>query len=317
MNPKFQSRWAAQLTAFVWFKNALGFPYVRAIATLRSFALFAASPDWRQSRDLAAITRAWLTRSSPRPPVTVTNELGVLRQFCRFRQRYEAQTFVPDRTWAPQATESIFAPHVFTDELIRRILAATALINASPRNRRCYRLLVLVHYCTGLRVGEALGLRWCDLDLKQACFRVGPSKGRIRGVPFHRDLARELRDWLGSDCPDPRPDAFLFADDNGRQRCVKNVSYNLRVLFRRCCLKPAGGRTGPRCHDLRHTMAMPRLQRWYREGHDPQPLLPWLSAYLGHRNLLGTEHYLHATPELLATASRRFRRQMVGTHDLS
>jgi site-specific recombinase XerD len=32
-------------------------------------------------------------------------------------------------------------------------------------------------------------------------------------------------------------------------------------------------------------------------------MLPWLSAYLGHRNLLGTEHYLHATPELLAVAA--------------
>ena len=186
MNGKFQSRWADQLAAFVRFKNALGFPYVRSIATLRSFDRFAVSPDWNRSRDLAAITRAWLNRSSPRKPVTVTNELGVVRQFCRFRQRYDAQAFVPHRTWAPQSAESIFAPHVFSNEEIRRIVAATAQINASPRSRRCYRLLVLVLYCTGLRVGEALGLRRCDLDLMQACFRVGPSKGRIRWVPFHR-----------------------------------------------------------------------------------------------------------------------------------
>ena len=316
MNLEFQSRWADQLTAFVRFKNALGFPYVRSIATLRSFDRFAAAPDWNHSRDMAAITRAWLNRPSERKPVSVTNDLGVLRQFCRFRQRYETQVFVPDRTWAPQSTESIFTPHIFSDDEVRRIIAATARIDTSPRSRRCYRLLVLVLYCTGLRVGEALVLRRCDLDLKQACFRVGPSKGRIRWVPFHRDLAGELRRWLARDCLDPRSDAFLFADDNGRQRRVKNVSHNLRVLFRRCRLKPLRGRTGPRCHDLRHTMAVHRLQRWYREGRDPQRLLPWLSAYLGHRNLLGTECYLHATPELLATASRRLRRQLAPAPDL-
>jgi len=316
MNIRFQSRWAEQLEAFVRFKNALGLPYVRSIATLRSFDRFVVAPDRKGTRDLAALTRAWLNRSVLRKPVTVTNELGVLRQFCRFRQRYDARAFVPDRTWAPQSAESIFTPHIFSDAEVRRIIAATAQINVSPRSRRCYRLVVLVLYCTGLRIGEALGVRRCDLDLKQACFRIGPSKGRIRWVPFHRDLARELRSWLVDDCPDPRPGAFVFADDEGRQQRVKSVSHNFRAMFRRCLLKPKTGRAGPRCHDLRHTMAVHRLQRWYREGRDPQRLLPWLSAYLGHRNLLGTEHYLHATPELLATASDRLRRQLVPTAPL-
>lgn len=34
--------------------------------------------------------------------------------------------------------------------------------------------------------------------------------------------------------------------------------------------------------------------------------LPLLSAYLGHQNILGTEVYLKATPELLQLASQRF-----------
>jgi integrase/recombinase XerD len=39
---------------------------------------------------------------------------------------------------------------------------------------------------------------------------------------------------------------------------------------------------------------------------DVQGKLPWLSAYLGHQNVIGTEVYLKATPELLALASSRF-----------
>jgi hypothetical protein len=40
--------------------------------------------------------------------------------------------------------------------------------------------------------------------------------------------------------------------------------------------------------------------------------LPWLSAYLGHVNLLGTETYLAATPDLLCLAADRFRRRYAG-----
>lgn len=73
-------------------------------------------------------------------------------------------------------------------------------------------------------------------------------------------------------------------------------------------MKPAAGRVGPRPYDLRHTFAVHRLKRWYRAGVDIQARLPWLSAYMGHLDILGTQAYLTATPDLLAGAARRFRR---------
>jgi hypothetical protein len=51
-----------------------------------------------------------------------------------------------------------------------------------------------------------------------------------------------------------------------------------------------------------------RLIAWYREGADVQRRLPWLSTYLGHTNLSGTQAYLTLTPELLTEASKRFER---------
>jgi integrase len=83
-------------------------------------------------------------------------------------------------------------------------------------------------------------------------------------------------------------------------------------MYRMAGLKPAIGRVGPRPYDLRHTFAVHRLTRWYRQRVDLHARLPWLSAYLGHVNLLGTEVYLTATPELLALAARRFRRRFAG-----
>ncbi len=71
-------------------------------------------------------------------------------------------------------------------------------------------------------------------------------------------------------------------------------------------MKPRRDRAGPRPYDFRHTFAVHRLMAWYHKGVDLHAHLPWLSAYMGHDNLLGTETYLTATPELLRVASNRF-----------
>ncbi len=61
---------------------------------------------------------------------------------------------------------------------------------------------------------------------------------------------------------------------------------------------------------IRHTFAVHRLTQWYEQDVDIHARLPWLSAYMGHNNVLGTEVYLHATPELLQIASDRFARRV-------
>jgi integrase len=310
MNHRFQSQWGVQLAEFVRFKQASGQSYHRGIAALHSFDRFAAVDPWKRTQDFSAVLTGWVSQYSRRKPVTVANYVGTLRQFCLFQKRDHPDAFVPDRTWAPQTTGQPFLPYIFSPAELRQIVADTAHVRGTPRTRRCFRLLVLVLYCTGLRIGEALGLRRLDLDLHEDYFHVGPSKGRIRWVPFRRDLARELDRWLKEDCALRPANAYVFARDDGSRRRVKPTSQTLRFLFRRCGLKPAAGRVGPRCHDFRHTFAVHRLQLWYREGRDLHRMLPWLSAYLGHRNLLGTEHYLHATPELLAVAGRRLQREL-------
>jgi hypothetical protein len=104
-------------------------------------------------------------------------------------------------------------------------------------------------------------------------------------------------------------DTPLFVASDGDFLSTKAAHYALSRMYRMAGLKPAAGRVGPRPYDLRHTFAVHRLTRWYRQGVALHARLPWLSAYLGHVNLLGMEVYLTATPELLALAARRFRRR--------
>jgi integrase len=102
---------------------------------------------------------------------------------------------------------------------------------------------------------------------------------------------------------------WLFIGHDGGILHGFAVGEVLRRLFGAAGLRRGRGRKGPRPYDFRHTFAVHRLTRWYRAKEDLPARLPWLSAYMGHVDLLGTETYLNATPELLALASSRFRRR--------
>lgn len=312
MTRPFASSLGRDIEAFLHFKRALGHPYRRAEFMLRDFDRFVARVEKpRGGGAIEPALLAWLASKTGRKPVTVTIELGVLRQFCLFRRRQDPRAFVPGRLWAPQPTTSDFLPHVFSLAEVRRLLRAAAATGSTPFRGQLLRTLILLLYCTGLRFGEALRLRIGDLDLGAAILFVAESKGRSRWVPLHRSLARELARYLISRRTVAAADAGapLFVGATGRPLAAVNASFELRSLFRREGLKPVKGRVGPRPYDLRHTFAVHRLTRWYRAGVNLHERLPWLAAYMGHQDIMGTETYLTATPELLGLAAHRFRQR--------
>ena len=176
-----------------------------------------------------------------------------------------------------------------------------------PFRSRTYRVLLLILYCTGLRTGEAVRLRIRDVDLRENVLRVELSKAKSRWVPFEETLATELSKYLRKRrlvMPASQDSRFLV-QPSGSPCGREIVSNRMTVLLRRTGLKPQRGRIGPRPYDTRHSFAVNRLTEWYREGVDLQERLSWLSAYLGHDDLLGTQDYLRLTPELRHIVSAR------------
>ena len=194
---------------------------------------------------------------------------------------------------------------------IYHLLALCANLKRPPFRAALYRALILVLYCTGIRFGEALRLRMRDVDTRSAILFVDTFKGRSRWVPFHRSLSRELDRYLTARMEYAPADlgARFFVGANRSRLPVGTASDTFRSLFKLAGLKPDKGRIGPRPYDLRHAFAVHRLSRWYGEGVDLHARLPWLSAYMGHVDIIGTESYLHTTPELLDLAGNRLRRR--------
>lgn len=295
---------------FLRFKHAMGISYRRAEFVIDGFVRFVAA-NWGEHREVAldeAVLR-WTTRIAGRKAVTVGLEFGVVRQLCLYRRRRDPSSYVPEHALAP-VKESMFLPYIFTHDEIRRLLAAAASHEGRFIWSTMLHTLILVLYCTGMRLGEAARLSTADVDLDRGTLMVQRSKGRSRIVPIRADLVRELRCYM-----DKRlrlvselhadPPAF-FLRRNATALTVRSASSAIRKLLCDLGIKPPHGRTGARPYEFRHAFAVHRLTAWATAGVDVHAKLPWLSAYLGHLNVLGTEVYLKATPQLLELASGRF-----------
>jgi len=304
---------AVDVAEFLSFKRALGMGYRRAEFVLNSFVRFVRE-HWKENPAPLneAVTR-WAARLEGRKAITVSSEFGVIRQLCLFRRRRDPASFVPEHAVAP-VKESVFLPYIFTPQEVLELLEAASRHKGRFIWGAMLRALILVLYCTGMRLGEATRLGMEEVDLRRATLTVRTSKGRSRILAIRDDLVHELRHYLrqradllgATGATDP---GALFIRLDGSALPLKAGSQALRRLLRDLGLKPPRGRTGARPYELRHAFAVHRLTAWALEGVDVHAKLPWLSAYLGHQNVLGTEVYLKATPQLLELASHRFEQR--------
>lgn len=305
---------------FLRFKRAMGFSYWRGEFELRRFTTFVAEHWGRRGPAPLdeAITR-WCGRVGGRKAVTLGNEFGVIRQMCLYRRRRDPASYVPEHALAP-VKESTFLPYIFTRDEVGRIIAAAASHNGRFIWGPMLHALVLVLYCTGLRLGEAVRLQLADTDLRRGVLTIQTSKRRARIVPMRDDLTAVLRRYLAKrerlvrrlQCGES--DA-LFLRCDGSPLPIHSASEAIRRILRDLGLKPASGRAGARPYEFRHAFAVHRLTAWAEEGADIHAKLPTLSAYLGHENVIGTEVYLKATPQLLELASSRFEQHLRHARD--
>ena len=161
---------------------------------------------------------------------------------------------------------------------------------------------------TGLRRGEVLGLRWCDVDEDGRRLHVIQSLVEIAHVPTimppktdrsRRTVALDavtaellMRHRAGAKARDPELDdqALIFSKNNGEPIHPALFSYQFQM-----CVRRAGVRR-IRFHDLRHTHATHALQL----GIHPKIV----SERLGHSSITVTlDTYSHVLPSMQEEAA--------------
>lgn len=238
------------------------------------------------------------------------------RRFLRFVpaafDRGEQGQFSTVRARALRAAEVTRPPQTLTGA------EAAALLSAARSSRDQFMIMVLLE--TGVRIGEALGLRREDLHLLPSslvvgCAVVGPhvhvrprphnvngarvKSGRPRTIPVTTDLVEVFRRYATERELDPLADHcdYVFVNRYGPSRS-RPMSYSNAKQMVEAAGRRAGFRARP--HMLRHTAAT----RWVRSGSD----LDVVQTLLGHASQASTAIYLHASDEDLRDAVERTTR---------
>jgi integrase len=252
---------------------------------------------------------AW-AQDGAEPGTTVgPRRMTAVRGFARYLAGLDPRTEVPPTGLLPYR-QRWRPPFIYTPADIAALLDQ-APVSLRPFGLRVetYQTLIGLLTVTGLRVGEAIRLDRADIDWTNGVLLIRESKfGKSRQVPVHATTLHALAGYASQRDqvhPQPRDPAF-FISSRGTRLCYPNVGETFRTLVATAKVG-THSTTSPRLHDLRHTFAVRTLLEWYRDGHDVDARLAWLSTYLGHRDPRSTYWYLSATPDLLAMAADRLQ----------
>jgi type 1 fimbriae regulatory protein FimB/type 1 fimbriae regulatory protein FimE len=165
-----------------------------------------------------------------------------------------------------------------TGEEIGKLLQAA---KAAGRYGQRDRTLTMIMYRHGLRVSEAVSLRWDQVDLEGGMLAVVRAKNGVPSThPLRGPELRELRE-LRRTWPDS---PYVFVSERGGPMTTSNV----RRLIARLG-KKAGLPFPTHPHMLRHALGF----KLANDGHDTRAI----QLYLGHRNIRHTVRYTELTPD--------------------
>jgi integrase len=174
-----------------------------------------------------------------------------------------------------------------------------------------YRTLFGLIAAAGLRLSEALKLLVGDVDLYRATITVRETKfQKSRCLPLHASVVQELAHYRRERDRHAAPDKGrpFFVSSTGGALPKPTVEYVFGRLRSQLGWHARGDYANPRIQDMRHTMAVRRLQLWHETHVSIDHAMFWLCTYLGHAKISDTYWYLTGVPELMDIIGSKFER---------
>lgn len=297
---------AHAVESYVAVRRAAGFAFKSAGSLLRSFATFSATRGERYVRSPIAIEWAGLARSVPQR----ARRLGMVIRFARYIRAEDGRHELPAAVFGAEKRPRP-VPYILSEDSIRQLVQAAARSGYRTLRRQTYSTLFALLACTGLRVSEAIRLRFEDLGpdglvIRQTKFR------KTRLVPLHDTARAGLQRYLERRRPYAPFDDHLFVSLRRKPLIVNDVATAFRTAVSQLGLPRGAGRSQPTPHSLRHAFAVRALLTCPDGRDDITKHMVALSTYLGHSKVADTYWYLEAVPELMRDVADRCERFVTG-----
>lgn len=195
-------------------------------------------------------------------------------------------------------------PYIFSQDDIQRLVHAASQSGYRTLRRHTYSTLFALLACTGLRVSEAIRLRFEDITPDGLVIRCSKFR-KSRLVPLHETAQAGLERYLERRRPYAPFDNHVFVSLRRKPLLAADVEAAFRTAVDTSGLPRGPGRPRPTPHSLRHTFAVRALEAC-PDGRDriTKHRLA-LSTYLGHGKVSDTYWYLQATPDLMRNIAER------------
>lgn len=186
----FNSQFADDLRGFILEKRGLGCKYKIEAATLRLFDEYVCSSGYKSEEITKELFESWTNRRPYEREKTCENRANILTQFCKYIIRMGGQAYIPLPSQRLRRDVSS-RPYIFTNEEISRFLECTKDMPGSIQRKTVFYMLFSLLICTGLRLGEALRLKWTDIDWSSK-----PAMVSVIGAKFDKDREIPLADGI-------------------------------------------------------------------------------------------------------------------------
>jgi integrase/recombinase XerD len=276
-------------------RRAMGFALHSEGTLLQSFAKYSNTAGKSHICMETAIQWAGLAQSV----TTRARRLGQVIRLARYLRAEDRSHEVPPAVFGCEKGPRP-VPYIFSTENIKRLVqAASELGRRNPFRGQTYGTFFALLACTGLRVSEAIRLRFEDVTADGLIIRCSKFR-KSRLVPLHSTAQVGLERYLQKRRPFAPFDDHVFVSLRRRPLLVGDAETAFRTAAQTIGLKREPGLPRPTIHSLRHTFAVRSLENC-PDGRDriTKHMLA-LSTYLGHSKVADTYWYLEATPELMS-----------------
>lgn len=302
--PLFSSSFAEDLNGLIEWKKATGYAESTYLPKAKTFDAFCMKNYPDESVVTEPLAVQWIKYSLENQASSVHERISFLRTFGRYQVSIGKHAYVIRDKYT--AGRSVFLPYIMTDSELENLFMEIDRLFLKDRFKQ---LLISTYfrltYTCGLRPREGRELLRGDADFSTSEIRLVNTKWhKSRTIVMSDDMAELLKKYVAARDAEFNDSPYMFPVSHGGTYTANAIMGYLRKAFAKS--KPDIDKDllpAIRVYDLRHRFATKVLHNWLDSGVSLNSRLPYLQAYMGHKDLNATAYYIHLLPENLVKSA--------------